>query len=343
MSEKVLTDREACVLSTIVQDYVLQAEPAGSRAISKKSGLALSPATIRNIVSDLEERGYVDQPHTSAGRMPTDKGYRYYVDHLIGMAGLSSLEKEAIERQYEQVSGGFEEIARATCRMLASLSSELGVVLSPRFYSGTFRRLNIVEIAEKRVMLVLSIETGLINTLMVEAETAFPARELEAAAGFLNERLSGKKLSDIEKNLNEMVRTDDEKKTGIIRLFVEHSDQLFKFPEDKILVTNGTTNMLGQPEFLDKARLETIIELIEDKKVLVHLFDGRKLREGVFVTIGGENEEGRFKSLSIVTSSYSLQNISGTLGVLGPTRMPYPKLISLVDYVAKVISQKFQP
>jgi len=338
--EKVLSEREESVLDVIVQDYVAAAEPSGSRTISKKSGLLLSPATIRNVLADLEEKGLVTQPHTSSARIPTDTGYRYYVDHLIRLFQLSGEEKEEIEKKLDVLTGTFEEVASLTSKILSSLSSELSVVLSPRFNQGVFKRLNIVEIADKKVMLLLTIESGLINSIMVEAETRFTPSALQDAVEFLNARLGGRKLSEIECNLKEMVRTDDAGKLGIVRLFTEKAADLFNFPEGRALFADGALGLLQQPEFTDKDALTAIIELIESKKVLIHLLDQREPREGVLVTIGEENKEGELKSYSIVTSTYNIKDDRGTLGVIGPTRMAYPKLISVVDYTAKVLSRK---
>lgn len=338
--EKTLTDREESVLSLIVQDYVAQAEPSGSRIISKKGGLLLSPATIRNVISDLEEKGLVTQPHTSAGRIPTDKGYRYYVDNLIKLFALTDQEKEGIERKIEVLSGSFDEVASLASKVLSSVSSELGVILSPRFRQGVFKRLTIAEIAEKRVMLILTIESGLINSLMVEAETRLGAGELQAAAEFINERLSGRKLAEIEKNLAEMVFTDDSRTIGIVRIFTENAADLFSFPDSRSLFADGARELLLQPEFTDQRKVEAIVEFLENKKMLIHVLDQRELKDGVLVTIGAENEAGQFKSYSIVTSNYNIREDKGTLGVIGPTRMPYPKLISVVDYTAKMLSRK---
>ncbi|OGS33268.1 MAG: heat-inducible transcription repressor HrcA [Elusimicrobia bacterium RIFOXYB2_FULL_49_7] len=339
--EKVLSEREESVLSAIVQDYVTAAEPAGSRLISKSSGLMLSPATIRNVVADLEEKGMVSQPHPSAGRIPTDVGYRYYVDHLIRLFELSNQEKGLLEEKLDHIVGSFEEVAAMASKVLSSMSRELGVILTPRLGQGIFRRLNILEISGKRIMLVLTIESGLINSIMVEAESVHPPEELQAAANFINERLGGRKIAEIELKLKEMIYSEDEKTLGIVRLFLNNARDLFTFPEARSLFADGASQLLIQPEFSDKQRIEAIIELIENKKMLIHLLDSRECRDGIWVTIGGENEAGEFKSYSLVTSSYRVNEDKGTLGVLGPTRMAYPKLISVVDYTAKILTRKF--
>jgi heat-inducible transcriptional repressor len=341
MEREALTERERKVLSTIIRDYLVMAEPEGSRVLSRKSGLDLSPASIRNILSDLEEKGLVEQPHTSAARVPTDKGYRYYVDYLIELSELSGEDKSMISRQFETLPGGFEAVAAAASRILSSLSHQLGLVLSPRLNTGAFRRLSVMEVAEKRLMLVLTIESGLVNSIMVELEMELPATELQSAVDFINQRLAGRKLADIQQNLAEMVYTDDKEKVGTIRLFLDNYESLSDFPLDKIIHLSGTTNILGQPEFGRKEDLEAVIELMEDREMLVHVLDKRKLKEGVYVTIGGENTDGQFRSYSIVSSSYNVGGVTGALGIIGPRRMAYPKLIPVVGYTAELLSKKY--
>ncbi|MFH0918924.1 MAG: heat-inducible transcriptional repressor HrcA [Fibrobacterota bacterium] len=341
MEQNILTERESTILDTIVRDYVVMAEPEGSRAISRKSGLELSAATVRNVISDLAEKGFVEQLHTSAGRIPTDKGYRYYVDHLIELSELSNEEKDSIEKRYDLAAGSFEELAGITSRILSGLSRQLGLVLSPRLHNGVFRRLSIVEVAEHRLLLVLAVESGLINTIIVEVRTAFSSRELQAAAEFINSRLSGRMLEDIQAHLPEMMHTDDPEKIGVIRLFLDRFEDLSNFPVDKILHLSGASHILEQPEFGKKEDVEAVIELMENKEMLVHLLDKRKQREGVYITIGGENADGGFRSYSIVSSRYTIGGVPGAVGIIGPRRMPYPKLIPVVSYTAEVLAKRF--
>ncbi len=341
MESSLLTDREETVLGTIIRDYMVMASPEGSRMLSKKSGLDLSPASIRNIVSDLEEKGYVEQPHTSAGRIPTDKGYRYYVDYLIQLSELTGQEKESIEMQFDVKTGSFEAVAAVTSRILSSLSHQLGLVLSPRFYNGVFRKLSVIEVAEKKLMLVLTIESGLVNSIVVEVEFTFSSAEISVAVDFINQRLSGRKLSDIEQYLSEMMHTDDKEKVGIIRLFTDNYSDLSNFPIDKIIHLSGTSNIIGQPEFEKKKNIEAVIELLENKEMLIHILENKNLKAGVNVTIGHENPEESLSSYSLVSSNYQVGDVTGALGVIGPKRMVYHKLIPVVSYTAGILSKKY--
>ncbi|MBL8028565.1 MAG: heat-inducible transcription repressor HrcA [Fibrobacteres bacterium] len=341
MDVVLLNDREQKVLETIVRDFMVMGEPEGSRAISRKSGLELSPASIRNVISDLEEKGFVEPLHTSSGRVPTDKGYRFYVDNLVEMSILSNEQKDKIEQQVEATAGSIDEIARATSRILSSLSKQLGLVLSPRFDSGIFHRLTVAEVSEKRYVLVLAIESGLVNTVVAEVESPIGRNELEDAVAFINQRLSGRKLLDIQKHLAEMIYTDDSNKLGLVRLFIRNYENLSAFPVDKILHLAGTGNIINQPEFIRKENLEAVIELVENKEMLIHLFENRKNHNGVYVTIGAENSDGELKAYTILSAKYTIGGEAGALGIIGPRRLEYPRIIPMIDYAARMISRKF--
>ncbi len=341
MSVIVLNDREQRVLETIVRDFMVMGEPEGSRTISRKSGLELSAASIRNVISDLEEKGYVEPLHTSSGRVPTDKGYRFYVDYLIRMSTLTSEDRDKIEREVEATAGSIDEIAKATSRMLSSLTCQLGFVLSPRFESGVFRRLTVAEVSERRFLLVLAIESGLVNTVVAEVESPISSRELDDAVAFINERLSGRRLSDIQKHLAEMIYTDDTDKTELVRLFVRNYENLSAFPVDKIIHLAGTANIINQQEYLKKENLEAVVELVENKEMLIHLFENRKNQDGVYITIGAENSDGELKAYTVMSAKYTIGGVSGALGVIGPRRLEYPKIIPMVDYAAQMMSKKF--
>ncbi|OGJ86027.1 MAG: heat-inducible transcription repressor HrcA [Candidatus Raymondbacteria bacterium RifOxyA12_full_50_37] len=343
METEKLNDRESCVLQTLVRDYISSAEPTSSRTVSRKSGLMLSPASIRNIITDLEEKGYVSQPHTSAGRIPTNRGYRYYVDYLIEIAGLSTKEQGEVDGTCSSLVSSVEEITSATAKLLSSMSAELGLVLAPRFYKGVFKKLDIVPLSEKNILLVLAIESGLVNTVTCEIKSVYDEKELERACAFINERLEGKQLSEIKERLEEIVRTEDSKTISAVRLFVDNARDLFDFPDKKIIHVEGTSNIVSQPEFSTLERVGSVIGLLERKELLVSPLE-KRMKDGVYITIGEENTEDNLEQYSIVTANYSIGGISGikgTLGIMGPPRMQYERLISLVDYTARFLTDRF--
>ncbi len=335
-----LNDREQAILGAIVQQYVVNAEPVSSRNLSKHAGMGLSPASIRNVMSDLEEKGFLRQPHTSAGRVPTDDGYRYYVDSLAGIEDLSAQEKQTIGTAVAHVSD-VEEILGVTSQALGKVTHQLGIALSPRFGDAIFEKFDFVALAQRRVLLVLALQSGIVRSMVVETESDLGSDKLATICSILNERFAGQKIAEIQASLAQRVAGADldEKWVGAIRLFIPAIEHLFENTIQTRLHASAAPVVLRQPEFADRSMFGAIMELLENETVLIHLLSRRGKEDGVTITIGGENEGGQFKSFSIVTSNYHIGSMTGTLGIIGPTRMPYPKLISAVDYTARVIEE----
>lgn len=341
--KKQLNDREHAILSAIVYKYILDAEPVSSRALSKQTGLGLSPASIRNVMSDLEEKGYLKQPHTSAGRIPTDEGYRRYVDSLSHLEELSAQEKQSIKSSVAHVRD-VDEVLSVTSQALGRVTHQLGLALSPRFVDGRFEKLDFISLSDRKVLLVLALQSGIVRSLVVEMESDLSPGKLATICAVLNERFAGLTVAEIQTSLSERMSGMyfDEKTMGVIRLFIPSIEHLFENTLQTHLHTSVMPVALHQPEFLDRSMLSAIMELVGDSKVLIHLLDRRKKENRVSITIGGENEDGQFKSFSIVTSDYRIGSMVGTLGVIGPTRMPYPKLISAVDYTARIVEENYK-
>lgn len=339
-NNKILHERQHNILSTVIQEFILTAEPVGSRTISKKANIGLSPATIRNVMSDLEETGFLEQPHTSAGRIPTDKGYRYYVNFLMKQEELTDQEKNTIE-SYMVHASEVDEVLELASRALGKVTHQLGIALSPRFEKGIFKKIEFVQLSSSRILLVLALKSGIAKTMTVEINTQIDPEKLYAICSVLNERFSERSIADIRKTIKESVFGINEgSNMGVIRLFIPSVEQLFSNSMCLNLHTSGIPVVLSQPEFLNKSMIETIVELLENKNTLIHLLSEREKKQGACITIGGENQNGEFKSFSIVTSNYSIGAMKGTLGVIGPTRMPYPKLVSAIDYTVKTLEEK---
>jgi heat-inducible transcriptional repressor len=337
-----LNDRQHAILSAVVQTYVLTAESVGARTIAKQSAMQLSPATIRNAMSDLEEMGFLSQPHTSAGRIPTDKGYRYYVDFLMNQVELTHIEKDAIAASMAHAHD-VDKVLEISSQVLGRITHQLGVALSPRFEEAVFKKMDFLQLSSNRILLALSLESGIVKTLSVELNTDLSVSQIATICSIVNERFQGRPITELQKTGKDRLSgmSVDENSIGIIRLFIPSVEQLFESTSQINLYTAGTSAMLSQPEFIiDKTMLSALMELLDDKKVLIHLLSRHEHTRGMVISIGGENEEGQFKSFSVVASSYKVGNTAGTLGVIGPTRMPYPKLISAVDYMAKVLEEK---
>ena len=337
-----LNERERTILRSIIYSFIQTATPVGSRYISKRNNLGLSPATVRNVMSDLEYLGYIDHPHTSAGRIPTDKGYRFYVDSLMELEDLSAREQTSIQSQIH-TSGDPDEILKETSRMLGTISHQLSVVSAPRVNVGVFEKLELVSISSSRVMVIISIGAGLVKTIMMEVHSEIPKNKLEEVSRLLNERLSGLTLKQIRRTFADRVRDMQNEETGLIRLFVESVDKVFdeSRAKDKVHI-GGTQSLLSQPEFSNAENFRGIIELLENEDIIVHILEKKETNDGnISISIGAENEEQKLRDLSVVTSQYSVGGVSGTVGVIGAKRMDYSKVIPLVDYVAKTISLLF--
>lgn len=327
------------VLEAVVRNYILTAAPTGSRFLSKQRDFDWSPATIRNIMGDLEEKGYIEQPHKSAGRIPTDRGYRLYVDHMVKMGTLPSNVKMQIREELLHVDvSNLHIVMEATSKALSKATNQLGIILSPKFYSGIFRHLNIHRIDSQRYLLNLAIDSGFVKTLVVELATEVDQQVIETACDLINSRYSGLSLQEIFLAENVVFSDVGKYDMGIIRLFIPSIQKMLEKDSSDEVFTDGKTNILLKPEFFNREQVGSIIEILEEKNVLMHLFNKEKVEnDRVVVSIGGEIKEGQFSSFSIVKTRYRLGGMNGSLGVIGPKRMPYPFLISAVDYTSKVL------
>ncbi|OGU27266.1 MAG: heat-inducible transcription repressor HrcA [Ignavibacteria bacterium GWA2_35_9] len=337
-----LNEREKNILRHIIQQFILTASPVGSRNITKKYEIGLSPATVRNIMSDLEDEGYVDHPHTSAGRVPTDKGYRFYVDSLIDIQDIKSSEKAFIKEKLVE-SYEADELLKITSVLLSKITHQLACVTYPKLESGVLEKLQLVSLSSTRLLVVISIKSGLVKTITLELSTEIEASKIEPIQNLLNERLSGLTLNEIRKTFNERLHDlIDVDKTSIVRLFYDSVDKIFKdvWQKDN-LVISGAKNVIRQPEFEDPERFQSIIELIEDKDIIVHILEksGETIPNHVFVSIGSENEDEKLNDYSFISKEYKLGETNGTVGIIGPKRMEYSKIIAIIDYMSKMLSE----
>ena len=338
-----LSDRERTILRLVVEEFVDAAGPVGSRSLAKDSSLDLSAASIRNTMADLEDMGYLDHPYTSAGRVPTRLGYRTFVDELMDTPQLTEVEQEVLKMRLARLVSDTDELLRESTRLLSTLSNLLGIALSPRLSTGVLDRLEIVPLSGSRLMFVLSVEGGLVKTIVLGFESDLKRSEIDRVVSILNERLAGLTLEKIRETHEERVK-DLRDQTGLIQLVVEESALLFSEPEEGRLEFGGTENILTQPEFQEPDDVRRLIEIIEDEdrvvQVLENLFESDPDAVGqAIIRIGGETDEEEMESYSIVTSPYRLGDTVGTLGVIGPTRMDYPRAVALVENAADVINR----
>lgn len=339
-----LTEREKSVLAAVIDSYVRTAAPAGSRRIARDYRLGVSPATVRNTMADLEEKGLLNQPHTSAGRVPTDVAYRYYVDALMGRAPVPPSERARIERQLAAVqASAVEQLVARAASVLGLLTGELGLAVSPTLAAATLERLELLPVASEKALLVLTLESGVVRTVYVDLPSSLARPTLESVATALNERLAGSTLREIQETLRDRLRDltfDDEGAAALINIFVHGGPDVFEWALKEREIHLGNTSVLAdQPEFTEGRRLRELIALTERRELLASILGEREGHEGPQVTIGAEHGQPELGDLTIVTANYSVGTLQGTVGVIGPTRMPYEKVVAIVDCTSALVSK----
>lgn len=340
-----LSKREQRVLEAVIQTYVQTAEPAGSRTLSRRFGLGVSPATIRNTMSDLEEKGFLFHPHTSAGRIPTNKAYRAYVDGLMNrLTPVEAAEHDRLAAEVLKTTDSpIETILRRAAQSLGVLTQELGVAMGPRLATAVLRSLDLVRLSDERLLMVLALEGGAVRTVFVEVRGSIAESALAQVTKVLNERLAGLTLEDIRASLNERLRDSVSVPDAreLLNIFVQEADSLFDDAltrEDSVVL--GQASVLAeQPEFAAADRMRRLIELTERPQALAEVLKRRGETSGISITIGTEHDDERLRDFTVVTAEYHAGSLAGIIGVIGPTRMPYQKVISLVNHTSRLLSE----
>lgn len=336
-----LNAREREVLGYIIQNFITTATPVASQALVQRHRLSVSPATVRSAMNTLEAKGLLNHPHTSAGRVPTELGYRFYVDTLMRQVSLSKEEHNALDAISLTLKSDLDEGVRAAARILARLSNMLAVVISPRYAKGIFRKMELIRLSSTRMLVVLTIDGGLVRTVSVEVEADISETDLDRIAAVLNERFSGLVLSEIAAKIDEMVADiRDEDTTGLIRVFVDSADMIFDETDMKRFHFGGVEYIALQPEFNDLSQYRSIVELIENESLIIHMFDGELESPEVNIRIGRENRLHHIEQCSVVSTNYHIGNVTGAVGLVGPTRMNYPRMVALVEQMSHRLSAK---
>ncbi len=334
-----LTDREIRVLEAVIQVYIETAEPAGSQTVAQRFPLGVSSATIRNTMSELEDKGFLYHPHTSAGRIPTDRAYRWYVDNVTRLAPPSSEDQRLIQAELSPSRSAVEEILRRAAQVLGVLTQELGVAVAPAFDAVVLEKLDLVQVSSDRLLLVFHLKSGSVRTIFVQVPGRMAVEVVQRVAQILNERLAGHTLQDIRTTLSERLRdagpTDHERE--LLNIFLEEGEEIFGLPSGPESVVLGSAQMLaGQPEFATSGRIRDLLALTERRDLLQSALSARRTA-GLTITIGGENNDSRLTGFTLVTSSYRSGDLCGVIGVIGPTRMPYDKIVGLVDHTSRLV------
>lgn len=336
-----LSERTKKVLFAVVQSYINYPDPVGSRAITKRYGFGWSPATIRNIMADLEEMGFLRQPHTSAGRIPTDLGYRFYVDYLTAEPEYYQ-EKEIFKDIYmklETLKNDIEMLLGETTRSFSMLSHYLGIAMLPVIDMTTLKRINIIKYKNDNAVVVLLTDEGVIKNKIVKIDPKITQKDLNRMASYINTEFSGYAMDEIRlKILREMSKEKIKCDTLIARA-MSLCQEVLCFQEGALFVS-GLTEVLNLPDFADLEKIKELSKAIEDKHTIIKLLDKLSESDGVKVIIGSENSLDEMKKLSLIVSPCKESNRPvGIVGIIGPTRMNYAKAIYLVDNTAKFISK----
>ena len=335
-----LSERMRRILEVIIEDYILTAEPVGSRTISKKSDLNLSPATIRNIMSDLEELGLLSQPYTSAGRMPTERGLRFYVDSIINVHELSDQEQQEMRSKYLSHLIEGPDLFREMSRILSLSSHYLGIVWTPRMSSVVLRHIEFVKLRRHLVLAILVSTTGLVHNRIVEGEEDFSQSELDHLSEYLNSFLAGLTLHQVTEKLLEQMRVAKNAYDRLLEQALKLGEKAFSSLDDTDVFIEGKTNILNEPEFSNVSSMTDLFRTFEEKATMVKLLDKFLDPKGVQIAIGSESQVQEMETCSVVTSTYSCSGeVLGVLGVIGPRRMNYSRVIPLVGYTAKLLTE----
>ncbi|MGC2424231.1 MAG: heat-inducible transcriptional repressor HrcA [Nitrospirota bacterium] len=337
-----LNERSREILKAIIQSYISTAEPVGSRTVTKRYNLGISPATVRNIMSDLEELGFLAQPHTSAGRIPTDKAYRFYIDTLIEVRSLPRPQEQEI-LNYPLHREDFHQLMQETTKLLSALSHYTGIVMAPKPAETVYKQVEFIRLTGKRVLAIFVSNAGIVHNRMIQLEEDLTQRDLERVSAFLNQEMAGKTLREMRLRVLKLMEDDKNKYTRLLMNLMkvwQDAPQEDETEAEGELFVGGLSEMFNIPDFKDYDKMRELFAAFEEKHSLLRLLDMAIDADGVQVFIGSENKCFEMQGVSLVIASYRSEgNIVGTLGVIGPSRMPYNTVIPLVDCTARVLGR----
>ncbi|NJD20834.1 MAG: heat-inducible transcription repressor HrcA [Gemmatimonadetes bacterium] len=340
-----LTERERQVLEAVIRTYVDTAEPAGSRTVSRRFDLGVSSATVRNTMSDLEEKGYLVHPHTSAGRIPTDRAYRFFVDRLMEPSRLSPAEQKQLVKELDAAGGSaVERLVRQAGRQGDTEFVGDEAERPHRLDEAILERIELIQVSSDKVLLVATIRGGVVRTVYVDLPVEVPRNTIMTLTVALNERLGGLSLSEIRRTLPERLRDAHAGEAGaseLLNIFVQSGAELFSLQDlDATRIHLGSASVLAaQPEFESGPRLKGLIELTERQDILAHAVGSHRHGGHLHITIGGENDAAALADFTLITAEYRVGSLKGVIGVIGPTRMPYEKVVAIVDYTSSLVTR----
>jgi heat-inducible transcriptional repressor len=339
-SDKVINERAQLLLKTLIERYIREGQPVGSKALAQDAKLDLSPATIRNVVADLERLGLVSSPHTSAGRVPTELGYRLFIDNLVSIKPLQSREVQTLAASLDPASDTPQLVEMAST-MLSGLTQMAGVVMMPVQKPAPLRQIEFLPLSENRVLAILVFNKEDVQNRVIHTARPYTLQELNHIANYLNEQFIGKDVHTVRQNLLKEMEGAKESMDRLMRTAIEMAAKVFEQPDSADgadYVMAGETNLMGYEEMADVARLRQLFEAFNEKQGILDLLDKSLQAQGVQIFIGHESGYEALDNCSVVTASYSANDeVLGVLGIIGPTRMAYDRIIPVVDVTAKLL------
>ncbi|SDK37466.1 heat-inducible transcriptional repressor HrcA [Natronincola ferrireducens] len=334
-----LNDRKIKILQAIIRDYIQTAEPVGSRSLSKKYDLGVSPATIRNEMSDLEELGYLTQPHTSAGRIPSDKGYRLYVDNLMEIKMIADLQRKNIKNNLLRQFGEAEQLLQYSSKIISQFTNYTSLVLTPQIRENKIKHIQLVPIDTENIIAVMVTDTGIIKNPLITMAEGIEYHRLEKVSNLLNKKLQGMTIKDMEGKMLQELKKELFEFNNIIHAVVPKIFSVLEGIEDAELFLSGTTNIFNFPEFNDVLKAKSFLSMLEQKETISNIISSSR-EDGITVSIGSENNYQEAKECSLVTATYKVNgNIVGRLSVIGPTRMDYSNVVGTLNQISQYINE----
>jgi heat-inducible transcriptional repressor len=333
-----LNERTRKVLQAVIDSYIQTGSPVGSTVLAKTYNFTLSSATLRNIMAELEGLGFLTHPHTSAGRVPTDKGYRYYIDSLISIDRDTQEIKEQLDQTTAMQGSDLRHIMEEASQFLAKLSHHTGLVVAPTEPEGTLRHIEFVRLRGKQVLIIFVTNAGRVMNKLIELDEAISQHELNAFSSYLDEELEHYALAEVRQRLRERLREEKAALASLLEQTYKASREV-REPDAENVFIGGASQMFETPEFADVEKMRSLFRAFEDKYKLIKLLDKTAAAEGIKVFIGSENPYFEMQGCSLVVGSYQAGNVVGTLGVIGPVRMQYKQVINVVDYTSRLLSR----
>jgi heat-inducible transcriptional repressor len=339
-SGNTLSSRQHALVLAAVQEFISTAEPVGSAQIVARHQLGVRAAMIRNMMSELEDAGYLRQPHTSAGRVPTEKAFRYYVDHLVPAARIGFEDRAQIELHYSTAAHNLGDVLRDTPRLLSLLTGQAALVMAPRLETSILERVNFVRLRENQVLAVFVAAKGTTQNRIVDTERDHSQDELDRMARYLNESLEGRTLDEARRWIEAQLRQERANYDRFMRDALALGEAIAGRAGRPEVYVEGSLQALEQPEFMDRDRMRELLRALDDKTALLELLERSLANAGLTVSIGSENYDPRLSSLSVVAASYAGGSSAlGSLAIVGPVRMDYDRVIPLVEYTARALSR----